>query len=192
MYGRTVPTRCIAMLPATVLPGQPWSHHRALERNRRRRAVVVDSDRRVLNIITDGDLLRRTQKKRIRGCGKASDVVGRQSYVLVAVGCKGKRQGPNDNAGHYGVDHDTPAEALRLMVQHQVKRLPVVDEDSQLAGLLGRASLLRGLMDAKGSGESKAMMSPPRVTPLLLIHSFISVRTKSWFCLILGLANGLD
>jgi len=52
---------------------------------------------------------------------------------------------------------DTPAEALRLMVQSRVKRLPVVDSDGRLVGLLGRASLLRGLMGSEANGESKPM-----------------------------------
>jgi CBS domain-containing protein len=41
-----------------------------------------------------------------------------------------------------------PAAALRLMVQRQIKRLPVVDENGRLVGLLDRASLLRGLLAA--------------------------------------------
>jgi CBS domain-containing protein len=40
----------------------------------------------------------------------------------------------------------TPEEALRLVLQHGVKRLPVVDENGRLVGLLSRASLLRGLL----------------------------------------------
>lgn len=35
-------------------------------------------------------------------------------------------------------------EALRLMLHHQIKRLPVVDKSGKLVGLLGRGNLLRG------------------------------------------------
>ena len=35
----------------------------ALEQNRRRRAVVIDDTQHVVGIITDGDLLRRSQKE---------------------------------------------------------------------------------------------------------------------------------
>lgn len=120
----------------------------ALEQNRRRRAVVVDDAQRVLGIITDGDLLRRSQQEvhpglldRLRRLvtGQAAAV---SSDLL--------------DAGETAVDLMTapvitipvtasPAAALSLMVQHEVKRLPVVDEDGRLLGLLGRASLLRSL-----------------------------------------------
>jgi CBS domain-containing protein len=117
----------------------------ALERDRRRRVVVVDADRQVLGIITDGDLLKRSQQaahpglsRRLRrlGAGQpsapmplltatetAADLMTRPVITIPA------------NA--------TPDEALRLIMLHGVKRLPVVDENGRLLGLLGRASLLR-------------------------------------------------
>jgi CBS domain-containing protein len=52
---------------------------------------------------------------------------------------------------------ETPLnEALRLMLRHQIKRLPVVDAEGHLLGLLGRNSLLNGLLAA----------SAPAATPL--------------------------
>ena len=42
----------------------------------------------------------------------------------------------------------TLSEALQLMLEHKIKRLPVVDEAGRLLGLLGRASLLQGLLQA--------------------------------------------
>jgi CBS domain-containing protein len=43
-----------------------------------------------------------------------------------------------------------PVDALRLMVNQEIKRLPVVDENGRLVGLLDRASLLRGLLNSMG------------------------------------------
>ena len=37
-------------------------------------------------------------------------------------------------------------EAMSLMLQHQIKRLPVLNEEGELVGLLGRGSLLQGLL----------------------------------------------
>jgi CBS domain-containing protein len=40
-------------------------------------------------------------------------------------------------------------EALRLMAQHQVRRLPVVEEDGRLVGILAQADIAREGKDAK-------------------------------------------
>jgi CBS domain-containing protein len=43
-------------------------------------------------------------------------------------------------------------EALRLMAQHQVRRLPVVEEDGRLVGVLAQADIARAGEDSK-TGE---------------------------------------
>jgi len=43
-------------------------------------------------------------------------------------------------------------EALRLMAQHQVRRLPVVEEDGKLVGILAQADVARHA-DAERTGE---------------------------------------
>ncbi|MBK8900183.1 MAG: CBS domain-containing protein [Anaerolineaceae bacterium] len=120
----------------------------ALEQDRRRRAVVVDDNRQVLGIITDGDLLQRSQHAANPG------FLARLRYLVTG-------QAANAAFGvattETAVDlmttpvitislQATPEEALRLVLQHGVKRLPVVDEHGRLVGLLSRASLLRGLL----------------------------------------------
>jgi CBS domain-containing protein/PII-like signaling protein len=123
---------------------------RALEASGRRRVVVVDVDRRVLGIITDGDLLRRSQQKH------HPNLMTRLRSLLV--GEPEPAQALPD-AGECAADlmttpvitirPDAPlTEALRLMVVHAVKRLPAVDEEGRLVGLLGRASVLRGLLES--------------------------------------------
>lgn len=121
----------------------------ALEHDLRRRAVVIDENRRVLGIISDGDLLRRSQQAANPGLlARLRRLVG---------GTAPSEPAPLLAATETAADlmtapaitiplTATPAEALRLMVQHGVKRLPVVDENGRLLGLLGRASLLRGLL----------------------------------------------
>lgn len=122
---------------------------RALEGSGRRRVVVVDEARHVLGIITDGDLLRRSQQKHDPGLltRLRNLLVGAPTITHVL-----------PDAGECAADLMTApvitvptaatlAEALRLMTMHAIKRLPVVDDDNRLVGLLGRASVLRGLLN---------------------------------------------
>jgi CBS-domain-containing membrane protein len=44
------------------------------------------------------------------------------------------------------------SEALRLMATHQVRRLPVVDEDNRLVGVLAQADVATGAKE-KAVGE---------------------------------------
>ena len=140
MY-RDVPT----VAPQTILE----EVLQALERNSRRRAVVVDADRQVVGIISDGDLLRRSQQ------------ANRPGLLLrlrrLVSGQPSPAPAPLLAATETAADlmttpvitipiTATPNEALRLMVQHGVKRLPVVDGNGRLLGLLGRGSLLHGLL----------------------------------------------
>lgn len=122
----------------------------ALEQNRRRRAVVVDEAQRVVGIITDGDLLRRTaQESRMSLLGRLRNLISGppQSAATPLADL------PETAVTLMSTPVMTIAEteslwaALHLMMTHGVKRLPVVDENGRLVGLLGRASLLRGLMD---------------------------------------------
>ncbi len=121
----------------------------ALERNRRRRAVVVDADRRVLGLITDGDLLRRAQEEAHPGLlARLRALVARQP-AAGPTGLLDSRDTATDLMTSPAITipvSAAPAAALQLMVHHQVKRLPVVDASGQLVGLLGRASLLRSLV----------------------------------------------
>lgn len=122
----------------------------ALEQNRRRRAVVVDADRRALGIISDGDLLRRSQQAVQPGLAARlrALLTGRLPAAPVALADITETAGELMTAPVITIAIDAPpAAALRLMMRHQVKRLPVVDEHGRLLGLLGRASLLRGLLD---------------------------------------------
>jgi CBS domain-containing protein len=129
-----------------------------LERDRRRRAVVVDADRQVSGIITDGDLLQRSQHA-------ANPGLLRRLHYLVT----GQPSAPASVLAATETAADlmttpvitvsvkaTPDEALRLIMQHGVKRLPVVDENGRLVGLLGRASLLRGLLMAGDLTEAES------------------------------------
>jgi CBS domain-containing protein len=126
---------------------------RALEASRRRRVIVVDDERRVLGIITDGDLLRRSQQRQHPGLlERLRRLVVGEPAVAQVLPSAGERAADLMSTPVITIHPDAPlGEALRLMTTHAVKRLPVVDEEGRLLGLLGRASVLRGLMEANAS-----------------------------------------
>jgi CBS domain-containing protein len=111
----------------------------------RRRVVVVDETRHVVGIITDGDLIRRATGAEREG------IV--QSLT---------RRLPVGRADPFQLSQRTAAEmmtspvvtvtpetsllkALRLLLAHQIKRLPVVDEAGRLVGMVGRGGVLQVL-----------------------------------------------
>lgn len=134
-----------------------------LERGHFRRAVVVDGDKRVVGIITDGDLLRRSSLARHPGllARLRSLISGQQAPVTLPE--------TQETAGELmttpvvTIDKDTPlVDALRLMLAHECKRLPVVDDSGRLVGLLGRANLLRGLLREKDEDGEDALENGDR------------------------------
>lgn len=126
-----------------------------LERGRYRRAVVVDDANHVVGIITDGDLLRRSR------WGQHPGVLARLRSLITGQPVRARLPETEETAADLmsspviTITEDTPlTEALRLMLAHQCKRLPVVDEEQRLLGLLGRGSLLRGLLRENGDEEA--------------------------------------
>ncbi len=108
---------------------------------------VIDATGAVVGIVTEGDLLRRaeigTERRRrrwielligpgrlardyVEGHGRRVGEVMSQTVATVAPG-------------------DTLEDIVRLMEQHHVKRLPVI-EDGRLVGIVSRANLVRALV----------------------------------------------
>ena len=56
------------------------------------------------------------------------------------------------------------SDALQLMAQHKVRRLPVVDDEEHLVGLLAQADVARGA-EEKTVGEVVAAISTPEEGP---------------------------
>ena len=121
---------------------------RALESSYQRRVIVVDDGRRVLGIITDGDLLRRSRYAQDPGLlRRLRNLVTRQKEQMVTLPYGGETAGQLMTLPVITIKLDTPlSEVLSLILRYQIKRLPVVDDDGCLQGLLGRNSLLNGLL----------------------------------------------
>jgi CBS domain-containing protein len=111
--------------------------------NAQRRVVVVDEQRRVTGIITDGDLLRRATS------GERTGIIQSLAHRL-PLGQTDKFHLSRRTATEVmtsPVITITPetslTEALRLLLKHHIKRLPVVDTDNRLVGLVGRGGVLQ-------------------------------------------------
>jgi len=108
---------------------------------------VVDADRRVLGIVSEGDLIRRPEietdhaPKRWLGLF-LSDEERARDFVK----SHGRKAREVMTQPAIGVAPDTPLpEVVRLMERHRIKRLMVVDH-GKLAGLVTRADMLRAMV----------------------------------------------
>ncbi|MCL4303664.1 MAG: DUF190 domain-containing protein [Anaerolineae bacterium] len=115
-----------------------------------RRVVVIDEQRRVVGIITDGDLIKRaTADERsgiIRSLTRRLPLGQAESFQL------SQRTAAEVMTGQVvTVRPETSLlEALRLLLEYKIKRLPVVDGEGRLVGLVGRGGILQALGQAPG------------------------------------------
>ncbi len=126
----------------------------ALLAAQQRRAVVVDAQGHVLGIITDGDLISRA------GEAEAPSLIARLQGIVSGEQTTSWRWSSRRTRAADVMTPDpvcvradaTPEEALSLVLRHGVKRLPVVDAQGRLVGLVGRAGLLRALLPSEEGG----------------------------------------
>jgi CBS domain-containing protein len=114
----------------------------------KRRVVVVDNSDHVVGIITDGDVLRRAAQRDRSGALRSllAWFGGDRQHESIEVAVAGRTAADVMTSPVITVTPDTPVvEAIRLMIAHRIKRLPVVDEQGQLVGLVGRAGVLAAL-----------------------------------------------
>jgi CBS domain-containing protein len=146
--GTTVAELMYADVPTVGAEAKLEEIIRALEANHRRRVVVVDAERHVLGLITDGDLLRRSRQASHPGLlRRLRNLIAGQPEETGVLPDAGETAAQLMTTPVITIRTGTRlSEALRLMIEHQIKRLPVVDAEGRLVGLLGRASLLHGFL----------------------------------------------
>lgn len=117
-------------MSSVVIETSPWASIRGALMTMREHdvgALPVVAGGRLLGIVTDGDV--------IRGCfpgAKAETPVRRlMSWIPVTCG-----------------EADPVARAAALMEERQVRRLPVLDRDGRLVGMLAASDLPAGLSEA--------------------------------------------
>ncbi len=105
---------------------------------------VIDEDRRLLGIVSEGDLMRRTETGRRRSWWLAT-FGETQNLARDFVKTHGQRAQDVMTRDVVTVAEETPvAEIAELLERKGVKRVPVV-RDNRLIGIVSRADLLRGL-----------------------------------------------
>lgn len=130
----------------------------------RRSVPVLDADRRVVGIITNGDLVERA--------GLRARV-----HLLPALGADTVRAEIDDLARDRRTARDimtSPAvtvgpgtsirDAAHLMTTRRLKRLPVVDADGRLVGIVSRVDLLRTIEPVALGAASSAQSVPAGVS----------------------------
>jgi len=113
---------------------------------------VVDEERRVVGILTDGDLLHRAGLLPISA--QQALTASELSHHLTMMRRAKVTVGHLMTAPPITIQAATSAaEAVQLMVEHDVKRLPVVDDQGRLLGIVSRLDLFRVMAhhDAPGA-----------------------------------------
>lgn len=118
---------------------------------------VVDGERRVLGIVSEGDLIRRPEIETDRvPAGWLRLFLSDEERARDFVKSHGRKAREVMTQPAICVAPDTPlAEVVRLMERHRVKRLPVL-EHGMLAGIVTRTDLLRALVERQAALPSAA------------------------------------
>mgnify|MGYP002622760995 CR=1 FL=1 len=96
---------------------------------------VIDGDNRLVGIVTEGDVLHQESLRQPATTLRSLFTSQEGPAVTVAEAMTDKVKSVSPEADH--------TEAARIMESAHVKRLPVVDGDDRLLGILSRADVLR-------------------------------------------------
>ncbi len=106
---------------------------------------VLDARRHVVGIVTGGDLLDRGDLRLRLSVEQELDAdTLREHLRALARSQKTARDVMTRHVHTIGADADL-ATAIRFMATHRVKRLPVVNRDGELIGIVSRADVLRAI-----------------------------------------------
>lgn len=123
---------------------------------RKRRIVVVNYNKQVIGIITDGDVLRRATRP-VPGSALqrlAMLLSGGNRPEGLELDLKGRTAADVMTSPVITVTTDTPTtEAIQLMISYKIKRLPVIDQQGHVVGIIGRADVLRALEQDQHEAE---------------------------------------
>lgn len=137
----------------TVHPDTPLAEvFQAVVSTRLDRALVVDSDRRVLGVVTDAEILERLTPS-LRS-GALRSLVHRLPFAHASADDRASEQHARARRASELMDADVPAatedtllgDAIAIMLRGNQKVLAVTDASGRLLGIVDRADLLHGLV----------------------------------------------
>ena len=127
--------------PRCAAPDTPLSQVAGLMETEDIGAIPILDGDQLVGMITDRDIV-------VRGVAKETDLRGMPS-----------REISSGELVTIGPDQDL-SDALHLMAQHQVRRLPVVDDENRLVGVVSQADIALEMKDTS-VGEMVAGISKP-------------------------------
>ncbi len=135
---------------------------------------VVDRDNRVVGMITDGDLMEKGKLPYRLSVLEALEASGEAGFQEILSDLRVSHKTARDlmSAGDtITIVPDAPAlQAAQLMVEHAIKRIPVVDALGRLVGIIGRLDILKSagviFPQAGVNGEELSNEKPQRILRL--------------------------
>ena len=113
---------------------------------------VVDADGRPIGVVTQGDLIYKGRMP-VRLGLLATAAGDRLDEILVALASRTAGEVMSSPAVTIGADRYV-REAVDLMIERQLKRLPVVDERGRLTGMLSRLDVFRAITNTAPDWEA--------------------------------------
>ncbi len=129
----------------TVSPETPVEEVlRIIDCNHIQRACVVDKEGRFLGLISDRDLLGAFADRSASLWDYLINKIAAAELEILGEDLRRKTAGEVMNTDIVTVREDSPInEAIRLMLEKAIKRLPVVDQGGKFKGMVSRDALLR-------------------------------------------------
>ncbi|TCL65241.1 CBS domain-containing protein [Rhizobium sp. BK251] len=110
---------------------------------------VIDGDGRLVGMISEGDLIRRTELGAVVPSGSDEQPLSAAERANAYIKRTSWRVGDAMTADLVAAEEDTPlTQVASLMEKRRVKRIPVL-RDGQLVGIVSRADLLQAIITAR-------------------------------------------
>ena len=142
-------SECMTQKPITFSPEMNIAQAWKLMLTHALKAIpVIDADEKVIGIVTDEDMLVRAGIQQRLSVALRLPKEAREQQLAELESSTTQVQEVMSKPVITILHNETLARAVSLMVKSGLKRLPVVDDDEKLVGVLSRLDILRQVVDA--------------------------------------------